>query len=69
MSPMSSAALRTKSGRAIRPAVIKSIQQQVARYDRALKLVESTERMVESEHPKPVPEALGEPSLDDPKKE
>lgn len=51
MTFMSSAALRTKSGRAIRPAVIKSIQQQVARYDRALKLVESAERMVESERP------------------
>lgn len=45
--------MRTESGRPIRAAVVRVISEQVERYERALKLVEKTEAMVESEHPPP----------------
>lgn len=46
---MSQAAWRTRSGKPIRPAVIRGIAQQIERYDRALRLVETTESMVETD--------------------
>lgn len=51
-------ALRTKSGRAIRPAVVRGIAKQIESYDRALRLVESAEIMVESERPPPQEDAV-----------
>lgn len=53
MKPMSQPAWRTKSGKAIRPAVVRGIAEQIERYDRALRLVEKAEHMVESERPPP----------------
>lgn len=46
-------AMRTKSGRVIRPAVVRVIERQIEPYEKALRLVESAERMVQSEWPPP----------------
>ena len=51
---MSPASLKTASGKKIRPAIVKGIASQVGKYDRALKLVEETERMVDSVPPPPM---------------
>lgn len=64
---MSQSALRTKSGKAIRPAVIRSIDQQIERYDRALRLVEDAEDMVESERPPPPGTTAAPPRKRDPR--
>lgn len=46
-------AMRTKSGRVVRPAVVRFIERQIEPYEKALRLVESAERMVQSEPPPP----------------
>ncbi len=53
MTRMSQAAWKTRSGKAIRPQVVRGMAQQIERYDRALKLVDSATDMVESERPPP----------------
>lgn len=50
---MKYAALSTTSGKMVRPNVVCGMAKQIERYERALKLLESTYNMVSSEFPPP----------------
>lgn len=55
---MSEAAWRTKSGKPIRAAVVRGIATQIEKYEKALRLVETTSLMVDSERPPPIEEEV-----------